>query len=146
MTWNVLMMRLTSALIAVLAFAVASGAENRGSCPPPPLGTAAPEKAAPSVSATPETKDSGTVTLLAVISDKGYVCSVRVLRGLDKETNKKFERAARDWHFDPARKHGRAVPVVVTIDVKYRMTGDGQVVSDPPQLQAPIKDKESKAQ
>jgi TonB family protein len=147
MTWDAPMIRPTSALIAVLAFAVASRAENKGLCPPPPpLSAAAPEKAAPSVSATVDKKDSGTVTLLAVISDKGYVCSVRVLRGLDKETNKKFERAARDWHFDPARKDGHTVPVVVTIDVKYRVTGDGQVVSDPPQLPAPLKDTGNKTQ
>jgi TonB family protein len=144
MTWNA-PIRLTSALIAVLAFSVSSRAENKGLCPPaPPLSAAAADKVAPSVSATTDKKDSGTVTLLAVISDKGYVCSVRVLRGLDKETNKKFERAARDWHFDPAQKDGRAVPVVVTIDVKYRVTGDGQLVSDPPQLPTPLKDTGNK--
>jgi TonB family protein len=147
MTWNALMIRLTSALIVVLAFAVASRAENKGLCPPPPpLSAAAPEIATSSVSATADKRDYGTVTLLAVISDKGYVCSARVLRGPNKETNKKFERAARDWHFDPARKDGHAVPVVATIDVKYHMTGDGQVVSDPPQLSAPLKDTGSKTQ
>jgi len=135
------MIRLMSALIAVLALAFTCCAESKGFCPPaPPLSASAADKAAPSVSATADKKDSGTVTLLAVISDKGYICSVRVLRGLDKETNKKFERSARGWHFEPARKDGRAVPVVVTIDVKYRMTSDGQVVTDPPQLPAPLKD------
>jgi TonB family protein len=147
MTWNAPMMRLTSALIAVLAFATVTRAENKGLCPPPPpLSAAAPEKAAPSVSAAVDKKDFGTVTLLAVISDKGYVCSARILRGLDKETNKKFERAARNWHFDPAQKNGHAVPVVVTIDVKYHMTSDGQVMSDPPQLSAPLKDTGNKTQ
>ena len=147
MTWNAAMIRLTSALIAVLAFATASPAEEKGLCPPlSPLSAAATEKGAPSVSATADKRDFGTVTLLAVINDKGYVCSARVLRGLDKETNKKFERAAQDWHFDPARKDGHAVPVVVTIDVKYRVTSDGQVVSDPPQPPAPLKDTGNKTQ
>jgi hypothetical protein len=147
MTWNSPMIRLTSALVPVFVFAVTSHAENKGFCPPAPsLSATAPDKASPSVSATADKKDSGTVTLMAVISDKGYVCSARVLRGLDKETNKKFERAARDWHFEPARKDGRVVPVVVTIDGKYRMTGDGLVVTDPPELPAPPKDTGNKTQ
>jgi len=147
MTWNAPTVRWTSALIAVLGLAVASRAEDRGFCPPsPPLSAATPKKAAPSVSATADNKDSRIATLLAVISDKGYVCSVRVLRGVDKETSKKFERAAQNWHFDPAQKDGRAVPVVVTIDVKYHLTGDGQVVSNPPQLSAPLEDKGNKTQ
>jgi hypothetical protein len=139
------MIHLTPLLIAALALAITGRAEDKGSCPfAPPLGATALNKPAPSVSTTADEKDSKTVTLLAVVSDKGYVCSVRVLSSLDKETKKKFERAARDWHFEPARKDGHAVPVVVTIDVKYRLTADGQVVSEPPQLSAPPKDTGNK--
>ncbi len=137
MTRNAPMMRLTSAPIAVLVFAAASRAENKGFCPPLPVSAAAPKRIEPENA---DKKDSGTVTLLAVISDKGYVCSARVLRGLDKDTNKKFEKAVRDWHFEPARRDGHAVHAVVTIDVKYHLTSDGQVVSDPPQLPTPLKD------
>ncbi len=147
MTWIAPMIRLTMALSAVLAFAVTSHAANKGFCPfAPPLGTAAPNKAAPSVSGAADGKDSMTVTLLAEISDKGFVCSVRVLGGVDKETSKKFEKAARDWHFEPARKDGRAVPVVVTIDVKYHLTSDGQIVTDQPQQSPPPQDTGNKTQ
>jgi hypothetical protein len=125
MTWKPSALRVTSASIAVLAFAPVCRSENKGLCPPaPPLSA----KTAHSASANP-----GSITLLAVISDTGYVCSARVLHGLDNETNKKFETAALAWHFDPAQKNGRPVPVVVTIDVKYHTTSDGQVVAEQPQ-------------
>jgi EAL domain-containing protein (putative c-di-GMP-specific phosphodiesterase class I) len=63
--------------------------------------------------------------LMAVISDKGYVCDAQVIRGLDKETDKKASGAVRQWHFQSARKNGHAVPVVVTVEVNTggRITG-----------------------
>jgi hypothetical protein len=67
---------------------------------------------------------------MAVISDKGYVCDAQVLRGIDKETNKKAARAVREWHFEPARKGGHAVPVVVTVEVHY-WRKDGELVQFP---------------
>ncbi len=68
--------------------------------------------------------------LMAVISDKGYVCNAQVIRGLDKETDKKATGAVRQWHFQPAQKEGRAVPVVVTVEVHY-WRRDGELVQFP---------------
>jgi TonB family protein len=67
---------------------------------------------------------------MSVISDKGYVCDVQVLRGIDEETDKKAARAVRKWHFEPARKGGHAVPVVVTVEVHY-WRKDGELVQFP---------------
>lgn len=77
-------------------------------------------------------KYAGTVTLLTVLSDKGYVCSTRVLQGIDQQMNKRAEDAVRQWHLTPAKKDGRNVPVVVTITVTYWMNGKGEIVSDAP--------------
>jgi TonB family protein len=132
------MINLKPALIAVLAIGTMCRAEDKGFCPPtPPANIATPKKAAAPASSAPDKKYFGTVTLLAVISDKGYVCSVHTLRGPSKEFNKKAETAVRGWHFDPARKDGHALPVVVTVDVNYWTTSTGEIVSDPPQSQSP---------
>lgn len=56
---------------------------------------------------------------MAVISDKGYVCSAQIMRGLDKETDNKTLTAARDWRIAPARKDGRPVAAVITLEVDY---------------------------
>jgi hypothetical protein len=81
------------------------------------LAKAPSKKADPPASTDPNKKYFGTVTFLAVISDKGYVCSAEVLRGLNKELNKKTVKAVQGRHFDPWQKNGRAVPVVVSLDV-----------------------------
>ena len=75
---------------------------------------------------------------MAVISDKGYVCDAQVIRGLDKETDKKAVKAVRQWHFEPAQKDKRAVPVVITLEVDY-WRKDGELIqfpnTPPPQTQ-----------
>jgi Gram-negative bacterial TonB protein C-terminal len=127
-------MTLKPALVAALTFATICCAQDKGYCPPspPPPTVAAPKKVVPPAPPTPDVTYFGTVTLLTVISDKGYVCSARVLQGINKEIDKKTEKKVREWRLDPARKDGRAVPVVVTIAVNYWATSTGEIVSDPP--------------
>jgi TonB family protein len=96
------------------------------------------KRSEPPVSTDPGKKYFGTVTFVAVISDKGYVCSARVAHGIDREFDKKAGKAVREWHFDPAQKDGHTVTVVVRIDVNYWTTSSGEIVSDPPQL--PVKE------
>ena len=74
----------------------------------------------------------GTVTVLTVVSDTGYVCSARITHGIDKELDKKTEMMVKEWHFDPARKNGKGVPVIVSLDVNYWTTSKGEIISDPP--------------
>jgi TonB family protein len=66
--------------------------------------------------------------VIAVISDRGYVCDAKVIRGLNKETDKQAARAVRQWRFQPARKKdGHPVPVVVAVEANY-WRKDGQLV------------------
>ena len=110
-------------LIALLMVVSAGthAAESRGFCPPTPPKpkVVATKPSVPQNPPSPDAQYAGTVTLMAVISDKGYVCDAQVIRGFDKETDKKAASSVRQWHFEPARKDGHAVPVVITLEVNF---------------------------
>ena len=107
-------------LINIVAAAGASVAENKGTCPPPP-----PVERHRTRSAAQE---SGKITLQVVVSDTGYVCSAKVIDGIDKQSDADAEKAVQQWHFAPAKKDGRPVPVVVSVEVQYDRDKDGKVV------------------
>jgi len=90
---------------------------------------------APPPPSTPDKKYFGTVALLAVISDKGYVCSTHILQSIskeiDKEIDKKTEKTVSEWHFKPASRAGSPVPVIVTIEVNYWTTSTGEIIGAP---------------
>jgi protein TonB len=67
---------------------------------------------------------------MVVVSDKGFACSVQLLRGIDKETDADALAAVTNWTFKPATKDGRPVPVVVTVEMNYVMK-DGKLVRAP---------------
>src|SRR5271167_1536789 len=105
-------------LIVVASCAVASLAENKGTCPPsPPV-----ER-----HRTNGSDQSGKITLQALVSDTGYVCSANVIDGIDKKSDADAENAVRQWHFAPAKKDGRPVPVMITVEVHYERDMDGNV-------------------
>jgi hypothetical protein len=124
-------------MMVLLLLCSLSLAENKGYCPAAPANIAPSQKASPPTSTDPDKKYFGTVTLLAVISDRGYVCSTHILHGLSKELDKKTEAAVKGCHFDPARKDGRALPVFVSLNVNYWTTRTGEIVSDPSPPQCP---------
>jgi Gram-negative bacterial TonB protein C-terminal len=103
-------------IVIVASFAVASLAENKGICPPsPPVET----------HHTNSRDQSGNITLQAAVSDTGYVCSAKVIGGIDKKSDADAERVVREWHFAPAKKDGHPVPVVVAVEVHYERDKDG---------------------
>ena len=121
------------ALIAGLVIGTMCVAKDKGFCPSAPYANLTANKKATAPPSSDQDKEYfGTVTLLTVISDKGYVCSTHVLHGISKEINKKTETMVRGWHLNPPRKDGRPVPVLVSIDVNYWTTPSGKIVSDPP--------------
>ena len=106
-------------LIIVASCAVASLAENKGSCPPsPPVAR----------HRTNGSDQSGKITLQAVVSDTGYVCSAKVIEGIDKKSDADAENAVRQWHFVPAKRDGRPVAVVISVEVHYERDKDGNVI------------------
>jgi protein TonB len=105
--------------IMVASCAVVSLAEDKGTCPPPP-----PVER----HRTNSSGQSGKIKLQAVVSDTGYVCSATVIDGIDKKSDADAENAVRQWHFTPAKKNGRPVLVVVTVEVHYERDKDGNVI------------------
>ena len=136
------MIRKPAVIAFLLTGAVSYAAQDKGYCPPAPSPhyTAPSKNGAPPPPSTPDKKYFGTVTLLTVVSDKGYVCSTQVLKGINKEIDKNAEESARQWRFTPATKGNRTVPVVITVKVNFWSTSTGEIVSDPPPSSAQSKD------
>ena len=68
----------------------------------------------------PYTEPNGLVDMLVGINTKGNVELVHVLRA----SNPAFESSAvatvKKWKFSPAKKDGKAVPVQITVEMKFR--------------------------
>jgi hypothetical protein len=77
---------------------------------------------------TPDAKFAGTVSLQAVISDKGYTCSVQLIRGFDKAVDEQEMRAAQRWHLPPLRQAGRPVPMIVGLEEDFWRNAGGELV------------------
>ena len=65
----------------------------------------------------------GTVLLEAIITASGAVEEVRVLRPLNPLLDEAAERAVRQWRYRPATLNGRAVPVYLTVTVRFGING-----------------------
>jgi protein TonB len=62
----------------------------------------------------------GVVILEAIIDERGFVKSVSVLRSIPL-LDHAAEEAVRQWRFTPARLNGEAVPVVMTVTVRFML-------------------------
>jgi protein TonB len=72
----------------------------------------------------------GTVILEATISPQGRVMDVKVLRGIPLLDNAAID-AVRQWHYSPTRLNGTPVPVVMTVTVNFRLSGDSRSAPAP---------------
>lgn len=65
----------------------------------------------------------GFVWLEVVVTEAGDVGNVEVTQSLDKEygLDEEAVKAARQWKFEPGRKDGKAVPVVITIEMTFTL-------------------------
>lgn len=128
-------------MVSLLAFLLGTGidaaCQNKGNCPPMPTPpkptehrqiTDVPLQPPPS----PDAKFAGTVSLMAVISDRGYVCGVHLIRGFDKTADAGAIQALRRRHFQPAQKDGNPVAVVIITDVTFWRDGNGNLVQSAP--------------
>jgi len=126
-------------LCVIFAIALGAFAKDWGTCPMAPPPSASSNQKSACASSGSDKGKAAKVTLLVVISDTGYVCSARVLKGINKEIDKSTQKTVTKWRFKPAIKDGHPVPVVVSIDVNYSVDANGQLVSEapPPNVTAP---------
>lgn len=117
--------------------ALCAVAEDKGRCPSPAdAAKAARAKPTPIPEQTPPTSDpkyAGVVSLRLVISDKGYVCSVQLVRGFDKTADAKAIQIARNRRFTPGHlKNGTPVAVDMLVEVAFIRKENGELIPESP--------------
>lgn len=84
----------------------------------PPKATSAPDPKFPDL---PEgSEQQGTVVLLIGVNVKGHVAAVRVLRSDEPAFETTAVETVKKWKFKPAEKDGHAIPVQVTVEMKFQ--------------------------
>src|SRR5271169_5191064 len=66
-------------------------------------------------------KYQGTVVLWLVVDASGRPQQIRVQRALGMGLDEKAIEAVKLWKFEPARKDGQAVPVMINVEVNFRL-------------------------
>jgi TonB family protein len=66
-------------------------------------------------------KWQGAVTLQIVVDEMGVPKDVRVTRSLGMGLDQKATEAVMKWRFKPGMKDGKAVPVIATVEVNFRL-------------------------
>lgn len=66
-------------------------------------------------------KFQGTVVLWLVVSPDGHPQQIRVTRSLGMGLDEKAMEAVRQWRFEPAKKDGQPVPVMINVEVNFRL-------------------------
>ena len=87
-------------------------------CIKPPKAISAPDPKFPDLPA--DAEDHGTVVMLIGISAKGRVEVVRVLRSDEQAFEKSAVTTVKKWNFKPAEKDGHALPVQITVEMKFQ--------------------------
>jgi TonB family protein len=63
----------------------------------------------------------GEVVLEIVVRRDGSVGSLKVVRGLDPGLDERAAAAVRQWRFEPARRQGSPVDVIVEVAVEFKL-------------------------
>lgn len=66
-------------------------------------------------------KYQGTVVLWLVVGSDGKPHDIRVQRALGMGLDQKAIEAVREWRFEPAKKDGQPVPVMINVEVNFRL-------------------------
>ena len=66
-------------------------------------------------------KYQGTVVLWLVVAPDGHPQQIRVQRSLGMGLDEKAIEAVRQWRFEPAKKDGQPVPVMINVEVNFRL-------------------------
>jgi|SRR5580700_1043858 TonB family protein len=84
----------------------------------PPKATKSPDPDYPAIPADAEPR--GVVVMLVGINAKGRVELVHVLRASNDAFQQSAESTVKTWRFTPAKKDGKAVPVQVTVEMRFQ--------------------------
>jgi len=84
----------------------------------PPKATKSPDPDYPQIPA--DAEPNGIVVMLVGINEKGHVDLVHVLRASNDAFQNSAVSTVKTWKFSPARKDGKAVPVKVTVEMKFQ--------------------------
>jgi len=68
-----------------------------------------------------KTKHEGVVVLEVIVGADGRVKDLQVTRSLSASFDEKAMEAVKTWRFEPSMKDGRPVPVVVNVNVNFRL-------------------------
>lgn len=82
----------------------------------------------------------GTVALSIVVSPKGNVAEVKVVKSAGYGLDEKAVEAVRAWKFEPGRKDGIPVPVIADIEMNFRLLESPSIAPKapaPPAMPAP---------
>jgi TonB family protein len=66
-------------------------------------------------------KVQGTDVLAAVVGSDGAVSQVKVVHSLTPELDRRAVEAVKTWKFQPARKDGLPVPVLINVEVNFHL-------------------------
>ena len=84
----------------------------------PPKATRSPDPEYPQIPA--DAEPNGIVVMLVGINEKGHVDLVHVLRASNDAFQNSAVTTVKTWKFSPAKKDGKAVPVKVTVEMKFQ--------------------------
>jgi TonB family protein len=68
-----------------------------------------------------QAKYQGTSELWLIIGEDGLPRDIRVARPLGMGLDEEAVRAVSTWRFDPAKKYGNPVPVMINVEVNFRL-------------------------
>ena len=63
----------------------------------------------------------GWVEMEVVVKDDGKVGAVRMIKTLHPELDEAAIEAVRQWEFEPGKRAGKAIPVMITIEMTFRL-------------------------
>jgi TonB family protein len=66
-------------------------------------------------------KIQGTVLMECVVQENGTCGNVRVTRSLEPGLDREAVNALQGWRFEPGKRQGRPVPVIVTIEMAFTL-------------------------
>ena len=68
-----------------------------------------------------QAKVQGTVLMECVVQPEGICDSVRIKRSLEPSLDREAMNALKSWRFEPGKRQGKPVPVLVTIEMAFTL-------------------------